>query len=85
MDTLIYSLKSDFDPAVQNASHQYIGKDITVTVEMPCLGQAARVCTDIKTALEYGAVPAAHVTMLSTVKMANDAQIPMACKLEYTP
>lgn len=55
---------------------------ITVSVDAICLGHAFRLCSDIITAMEYGAVPAAHALMIEQVREAEQKGFPLTCSLE---
>lgn len=56
---------------------------ILVKVDSICMGQAFNLCSDILTALEYGAVPEAHLLMIDRVTRAEEKGFPLSCSLEF--
>lgn len=78
------SLRTEFElPSNAPSYRRFLNNGITITTEAICLGHARRLNTDIQTALENGASPAAHALMIERVNEANRTGIPLACSLEY--
>jgi hypothetical protein len=75
---------SSFPDLPPNLAHaeKITPNGITVSVDTICLGHAFRLCSDIITAMEYGAVPAAHALMINRVNEAEKKGFPLTCSLE---
>jgi len=60
-------------------------KGLIVRVESDCVGRSSQIASDIGTALDYGAMPAAHEVMLEKIRQAEKAGEALRCSLEYGP
>jgi hypothetical protein len=78
----LIKISSHTDLPANLAHAEKTANGITVSVDTICLGYAFRLCSDILTAMDYGAGPAAHLVMIDHVQKAEKEGFPLTCSLE---